>query len=78
MQDSSIIGWIANGLMGIVLYFMKTTIKDIKEDLAEQRQKLEKVKETYTTKEDYLSFKTELWSRLDEMKADFLRALDKK
>lgn len=70
--------WVINGLLAIIMMFMKAAIGDIKDKLVKQDEALERVKENYTKKEDYMSFKTELWSRLDEMKADFLRALDKK
>jgi hypothetical protein len=78
MDITSIISWIINGLMGLAVFFIKTSYNDLKDKIGKQEDALEKVKETYTKKEDFISFKTELWMRLDEMKADFLRALDKK
>lgn len=78
MQDNSIFSWLANGLIGIVLYFMRTTANELKEQIKEQRKDLEVVKETYNKKADFTEFKIELWARLDEMKSDFQRALDKK
>jgi predicted amino acid-binding ACT domain protein len=78
MMDSSVLLWIINALMAIVLWFTKGAISDIKEQIVENRQKLEVVKETYYKKADFTEFKAELWARLDKMETDFQRALDKK
>lgn len=60
------------------MFFMKMTLSDIKEQLREHKEEINVVKETTTKKEDFQEFKRELWQRLDGMKTDFQRALDKK
>lgn len=69
---------IINGLMGVVMWFMKTTLSDLKEQIKENTKEISVVKETYNKKSDFAEFKMELWARLDAMKVDFQRALDKK
>lgn len=76
-MDSQYIQYILMGLMGVVMWFLRTTLADVKDQLKEQRHELNTVKEQSFKKSDFIDFKTDLWIRLDEMKADFRRALDK-
>ena len=76
-MDSSVASWVINGLLGVVMFFMKMTLSDLKDQLKEHKEEINVVKETTTKKEDFQEFKQELWRRLDGMKTDFQRALDK-
>lgn len=76
-MDSSVASWVINGLLGVVMFFMKMTLSDLKDQLREHKEEINVVKETTTKKEDFQEFKRELWQRLDGMKTDFQRALDK-
>lgn len=69
---------IINGLMGVIMWFMKSTINELKEQNKENRIEIVNIKDTYTKKHDFTEFKNELWLRLDAMKLDFQRALDKR
>lgn len=77
-MDSSVASWVINGLLGVVMFFMKMTLSDLKDQLREHKEEISVVKETTIKKEDFQGFKQELWHRLDGMKTDFQRALDKR
>ena len=77
-MDTSVVLFVINGLMGAVMWFMKNTLVDLKEQLKEQRLELNSVRDNSFKKSDFYEFKQDLWLRLDEMKLDFQRALDKK
>jgi len=73
----SVVLFIVNGIMGVFMWFMKSTLNDLKEQDKELRQELNRMKETSFTKNDFSEFKLDLYGRLDDMKKDFIRALDK-
>lgn len=77
-MDTTIILFILNAFMGVIMWFMKTTITDLKEGMKEQTRQIDLLKDTSFKKSDFSEFKTDLWLRLDEMKADFRRALENK
>jgi hypothetical protein len=74
-MDNSIIHWVVNGLMGIVMWFMKTTLSDLKEQNKEFRHDLEYVKNTYFKRADFTEFKEELFARLDRDHDDIIRQI---
>jgi hypothetical protein len=76
-MDLNVVSWVINGLMGVAMYLLKSTHASIKEELKENRLEIAKLKEDKMNKLDFKEFKEELWSRLDDMKRDFQRALDK-
>lgn len=64
-------GVLVNLLLGGVIWFMKQAYAEIKETQKEQKQELDKVKDTYFKKEDFREFKDELWVRLDRMEINW-------
>jgi hypothetical protein len=76
-MDAQIISWIANGLLGVVMMFMKMAHDSTREDLKNLKQQVDTVKEKYLHKDDFKDFKEELWARLDDVKTDVKRALQK-
>lgn len=77
MNDVYIYSFIINGLLGLVMYFMKMSNDALKGDVKELQQEIKHVKDTYYKKEDFREFKEELWLRLDEIKMDFKRELER-
>lgn len=67
---------IVNLLLGGVIWFMKQTYTDIREQVKEQRNELDRVKDTYFKKEDFREFKDELWTRLDKMEVSWTHKLN--
>lgn len=62
-----LIPWVLNGLLGLVMYFLKATSDSTKLELKELRHSLDTVKDTYFKKEDFREFKEELWRRFDKV-----------
>ena len=77
MTDVYIYSFIVNGLLGLVMYFMKMSNDNMKADVKELQQEIKHVKDTYYKKEDFREFKEELWLRLDEIKMDFKREVER-
>lgn len=69
-------GFIINLLLGGVLWFMKQTYSDMKEQLKDTKAELDRVKDTYFKKEDFREFKDELWTRLDKMEVNWATKLN--
>lgn len=67
---------VINLLLGGVIWFMKTAYSDIKEQVKEQRNELDRVKDTYFKKEDFREFRDELWTRLDKMEVSWTHKLN--
>lgn len=59
------------------MFFLQSTVRDLKEQSKETRQELEKVKETHLRRDDFNEFKSDLWARLDKMENGLQKALDK-
>lgn len=78
MTEATVVSWIINGLMGLVMWFMKTTLNDIKEQVKDQKKELDHVKETYFKRADFTEFKQELFERLDRDHAQILREIANK
>lgn len=68
---------IANAVLALIAYTMKSTMDDIKEQVRLNRQDVDLVKDKYFKKEDFLEFKTELWNRLDRFESDVKTQLGK-
>lgn len=66
-----------NVVGGIVLWFMKKSYEEIKEDQKEQRVEMDRIKDTYFKKEDFREFKDELWTRLDKMEMHWAERINK-
>jgi len=59
--------WVINGLLALVMYFMKASADGTRIELKELRNSLDTVKDTYYKKEDFREFKDELWRRFDKV-----------
>jgi hypothetical protein len=78
-MDASLVtigGVVINLLLGGVIWFMKQTYSDLKEQVKEHKTELDKVKDTYFKKEDFREFKDELWTRLDKMEINWTTQLN--
>lgn len=69
-------GVLVNLLLGGVLWFMKQSYAELKEQVKENKQELDRVKDTYFKKEDFREFKDELWTRLDRMEINWTTQLN--
>lgn len=69
-------GILINLLLGGVTWFMKQAYNDLKTEVKEHKQELDKVKDTYFKKEDFREFKDELWTRLDRMEVNWTEKLN--
>ncbi len=74
-MDTSILLGLINVLMGVVMWFMKTTLNEIKEQVKENRRDIDVVKDNYLKRADFIDFKEELFNRLDRDHNDILRQI---
>jgi hypothetical protein len=63
MSEQDIIKWVVITIMGLAVWFLKTTIIKLQADV-------DMIKEKYLHKDDFKEFKTELRSMFDELKTD--------
>jgi hypothetical protein len=75
--ETWILSLIANAVLGLIAWTMKTTLDDVKEQVRANRQDVDHVKDKYFKKEDFQEFKTELWNRLDRFENDVKSQLGK-
>jgi hypothetical protein len=75
MSDTSIISFIINGLLGVVMFFMKLSSDSLKDDIKTLKSDIKEVRDTSYKRADFKDFKEELWLRLDRMEADFTRQI---
>ena len=59
------------------MFFMKISYDSVKDQLKEHKQDIDKIKDTYIKKEDFREFKEELFVRLDEIKLDVRRDIER-
>lgn len=78
METASILLLIIQGLMGIVMYFMKIAHDATKDRLNNHSQEISDLREKTLRKEDFREFKEELRGLLNELKLDVKEALAKK
>ena len=76
-MDTTIVLFVVNGLLAVIMYFMKLAHDGLRENLKDHQMQLEHIKDKYYKKEDFKEFKEELWFRLDEMKLDFKREIER-
>lgn len=62
-----VLKWIVITIMGIAVWFFKSTLTDLKADV-------EMIKRDYLHKEDFRDFKTELRAMFDDLRKD-IRAM---
>ncbi|HET8687706.1 MAG TPA: hypothetical protein VFM18_13730 [Methanosarcina sp.] len=72
-----VVSIVINILMGIIMFFMKISYDAVKDQLKEHKQDIDKIKDTYIKKEDFREFKEELFVRLDEIKLDVRRDIER-
>jgi hypothetical protein len=56
-----------NGVLGIAMWLLKTSYAEVKEQLKQNSQAIDNVKDHYFKKEDFKDFKDELWKRFDRL-----------
>lgn len=78
MDEASVVLSIITGLMGIVMWFMRQTLADVKQEQKDQLKELNYVKEHYFRRADFLDFKDELFARLDRDHAQIIREIANK
>lgn len=66
-----IIPFIFNVLLGVIMFFLKKSNDESKEEITRIRNDVDKIKDNTVKKEDFREFKEELWQRLDKMETDF-------
>lgn len=65
MEPTTIGLILLNAVLGIGGWIMKMMISDLKDEVKDNRLKIEAVKDQYFKKQDFTEFKQELWDRLD-------------
>lgn len=75
---------VANFMMGIIMFFIKFASDELKDKFRAQQEAfkmqqaaIDKIKDEYIKKEDFREFKEELFIRLDEIKIDFKREVER-
>ncbi|HET8686203.1 MAG TPA: hypothetical protein VFM18_06010 [Methanosarcina sp.] len=72
-----VVPYLINLLLGVIMFFMKLAHDNLKEELKEHKADIEKIKDSYIKKEDFREFKDELFVRLDEIKLDVRRDIER-
>lgn len=75
-MDNFTISFILNGLLGIVMFFMKQSNDVTKERITKAEEEINKIKDSTVKKEDFREFKEELWVRFDKMELSFNKQLE--
>ena len=73
----SIFSLVANFLMGMIMFFMKYASDDLRDKLKSHQEAIDKIKDEYIKKEDFREFKEELFVRLDTMKIDLNKEIER-
>ncbi len=68
-MDLEAVSLIANVVLGGFMWLLKNTYNDLKEQVKENKQEIERVKDQAMRKEDFKEFKQELWDRLDKFES---------
>lgn len=74
-MEFNLLSFVINGLLGAVMFFMKTIIDTQREDLKDIKAEIVDIKDKYLKKDDFKDFKEELWNRLDRFETDIKRQL---
>lgn len=69
-MEVEIIKWIFMTLGGIVVWFMKNTIRDQQTEIKNLKSDIEVIKQEYLPKDDFKEFKRELRDMFTEIKTD--------
>lgn len=73
----SLVSLIVNVLMGLIMFFAKYTVDDLKDKLKVHQEAIDRIRDTYIKREDFREFKEELFVRLDEMKLDLNKEIER-
>lgn len=70
-MTEAMLPFIFNILLGIIMFFLKKSNDESREEIIRLRNDIDKIKDNTVKKEDFREFKEELWQRLDKMETDF-------
>lgn len=70
-MDNFTISIIINGLLSVVMFFLKQSSDITKQRLEKAEDEINKIKDNTVKKEDFREFKEELWVRFDKMELSF-------
>lgn len=77
-MDAEWVRWALTALMGLIMYFGKRTLDDLKDSNTKLHDELEIVKREYLHKNDFKDFKNELKEMFQEFKQDIKASLSSK
>lgn len=66
-MDITIVLFIINGLMGVIMFFQSQAITNNKEKFKELQDQQDMLRDKAMLKDDFRDFKKELWERLDQL-----------
>jgi L-rhamnose isomerase len=66
-MDISIVLFIINGLMGVIMFFQNQAIINNKEKFKDLQEQHDVLRDRAMLKDDFRDFKKELWERLDQL-----------
>jgi len=66
-MDLTIVLFIINGLMGVIMFFQSQAITNNREKFRELQDQQDTLRDRAMLKEDFRDFKKELWERLDQL-----------
>lgn len=66
-MDTTIVLFIINGLLGVIMLFMGHGISSNKDKFRDMQQQQNDMRDRAMLKEDFREFKQELWERLDQL-----------
>lgn len=77
-MDAEWVRWALTALMGLIMWFGKRTLDDLKDSNVKLHDELETVKREYLHKNDFKDFKSELKEMFQEFKQDIKASLNSK
>lgn len=66
-MDLTVVLFIINGLMGVIMFFQNQAILNNKDKFRELQDQQDTLRDRMMPKEDFREFKKELWERLDQL-----------
>lgn len=69
-MEYEVVRWIAFGIMGLSIWFMKRTLDSYDDKFRQQEKDIAEIRKDYLHRDDFKEFKLELRSMFDEIKAD--------
>lgn len=68
--DAETVRWALTGLLGLIMWFGKQTLDDIKHEIVLLKEEDQSFKQNYIHKDNFKEFKEELRAMFAEMKSD--------